>query len=338
MQFQRGATMIKIGITAVLFILLTSVASVQAQVSTTPQVDISCSPSELTFDVYPGATNITAETICTIANPTAYEEKIELNESHGDAEISVEFAGGNVVVVPAGGEVNVTITITASEGAESASHNLEITATVIELNGTPPPSVASDSDDILVTFNAYDDYTIVCDDPLVISINSEYQHPNKFDSFLISNNGNYNTMLKLITTDLDEILAPYNLSLSVSGSAFSDIASNESKQLNFMLGDLGEWYDVNKTSWEVLDNGTKILYINSTVLFETVHPPPICLQCNQTIDLNFEIYYVQIESNSGAEETTDEEDKAVPGFELSIGILSIVCAVMIANRKLGRIE
>jgi len=329
-------SMSKIGIVAVLFILFTSVGSVQAQAAA-PQVEISCTPLNMTFDVYPGATNITAETICTIANPTSNEEKIELNESHGTAEILVEFAGGNVVIdVPANSEVNVTITITASEGAESASHDLEITATVIELNGTPPPNVASDSDDIMVTFNAYDDYTVVCNDPIVISINSDYQHPNKFDYFSISNNGNYNTMLRTITTDLDEVLAPYNMSLSIDD--YVSIASNESEQLSSMLGAYDEWYEVNKSSWEVLDNGTRLLYINSTILFETVHPPSICIQCNQTVDLNFEIYYVQIESNSGVEETTDEEDKAVPGFELSTGILSIVCAVMIANRKLGRIE
>ena len=52
------------------------------------------SPNEiLTFDVYPNA-DTSEETICTVSNPTSYDEKIELDESHDGTDISVEFVGG----------------------------------------------------------------------------------------------------------------------------------------------------------------------------------------------------------------------------------------------------
>ena len=85
--------------------------------------------------------------IYTISNPTSFEEKIELDASHGDAEIAVSLEVSEVVI-PAGGQVDVSITITASEGAESANHILQVNATVIEHNGVPPANVVSDSEDI----------------------------------------------------------------------------------------------------------------------------------------------------------------------------------------------
>jgi hypothetical protein len=291
----------------------------------------------MTIDVYPSA-NTTTETICTIENPTAYDSKVELNEVHGGAEISVEFVGGNVIDVPAQSSVNVTTTVTAMEKSVYASHRLTVNAKVIEHNNASSPNDSQQSDRVLFTLNPYDDYTAVGDDPIVVVINSDDQHPAEPIAISLSNNGNYKSVLKAITTELVEDLAPYNLSLSVPVETMN-IASNKSAPFNFRIGDYGENRDgVNTSSWEVLDNGTKLLYLNSTMFFESEHASAgtsYCLQCNQTVDLNFEIYYVQVESNSGVEETTDE---AMPGFELTTGILSIVCAVMIANRKLGRIE
>ena len=195
-----------------IFILFASTTSVQAQTQN-PEVEISCSTLNIAFDVYPGA-GASEDVICIISNPTSFEEKIELDASPGDAEIAVSLEE-SFVVLPAGEETAVSITIQAAEGAENAIHILQVNATVTEFNGVPPANVATDSEDINLTFNAYDDYTAFIDNPIILTINEGEQDWSESVEIELSNNGNYMSIFNANTTHIEQDLESYDISLSV---------------------------------------------------------------------------------------------------------------------------
>ncbi|MEK9698361.1 MAG: hypothetical protein VW270_21505 [Candidatus Poseidoniales archaeon] len=278
-----------------IFILFASSTSVQAQ-TPSPEVEISCTPLNIAFDVYPGADTSEEAIICTISNPTSYEEKIELDESHGDAGILVDFEenGGNVVVVPAGGQVDVSITIIAGEWAESATHILQVNATVIEHNGVPPANVVSDSEDIEVTFNAYDYYTAFVENPIILTINEGEQDWSKSVELELSNNGNYMSTFNATTTQIEQDLDPYNIMLNTSVVTMQ-VASGGTSSFEVILGLSGN-QGPDTTSWEVLANGTKLLYLNTSMSFwseEVIAGNSYCHQCDPIVDLMFEIYLIE---------------------------------------------
>ena len=279
-------------IIAVLLILCASTISVKAQ-TPSAEVGISCTHLDMTFDVYPNA-DTSEETICTVSNPTSYDEKIELDESHDGTDISVEFVGGNEIVVPAGGQVDVTITITALEGAENAIHILQVNATVTEYNGVPPANVATDSEDINLTFNAYDDYTAFVDNPIILTINEGEQDWSESVEIELSNNGNYMSIFNANTTQIEQDLESYDISLSVPVVTMQ-VAIGDTYSFEFILG-LGENQGLNVASWETLANGTKLLYLNTSISFESQEITAgnsYCHQCDEIVSLMFEIYLVE---------------------------------------------
>ena len=283
--------MFKLRIMAMFFILFASTASVQAQTQN-PEVEISCTPLNIAFDVYPGA-GTSEDVICIISNPTSFEEKIELDASPGDAEIAVSLEVTEVVL-SAGEEVAVSITIFASEGAESATHILQVNATVIEHNGVPPANVVSDSEDIEITFNAYDDYTAFVDNPIILTINEGEQDWSESVEIELSNNGNYMSIFNANTTQIDQDLESYDISLSVPVVTMQ-VAIGDTYSFEFILG-LGENQGLNVASWETLANGTKLLYLNTSISFESEEITAgnsYCHQCDEIVSLMFEIYLIE---------------------------------------------
>ena len=289
---RRHVAMFKLRIMAMILILCASTISVQAQ-TPSAEVEISCTHLDMAFDVYPNA-DTSEETICTVSNPTSYDEKIELDESHDGTDISVEFVGGNEIVVPAGGQVDVTITITALEGAENAIHILQVNATVTEFNGVPPANVATDSEDINLKFNAYDDYTAFIDNPIILTINEGEQDWSESVEIELSNNGNYMSIFNANTTQIEQDLESYDISLSVPVVTMQ-VAIGDTYSFEFILG-LGENQGLNVASWETLANGTKLLYLNTSISFESQEITAgnsYCHQCDEIVSLMFEIYLIE---------------------------------------------
>jgi hypothetical protein len=318
---------------AAIFVLSTSIAGVQGQ-PPTAQVDISCTPSDISLDVYPGATDISGDTICTISNPTSHDEKIELEATHDGYDVSVDFVGGNIIVVPANSDVDVTVSITANEEEVYNSHVLQISATVIESNGAPPPNTVEESVNVMLNFNAYDNYSIIPQNPAVFVIDDTGLLPNQYGLASFSNYGNYNSKLIANTTVLEADLSAENLILSTPQVAIN-IPVNESTNFTFLVGFNTSIGEPDISSWEVLDNGSKVLYINSTILVESEKVnsgESYCYQCDQTVNVQLEIYHIEGIANSDVVEEPIDDD-TVPGFLVMSCIVSVTIAALISNRR-----
>ena len=81
-----------------------------------------------------------ANVTCTLTNPNSYVERIQI-QVDGDG-LDVQTNG--TFTLPANGEESFNITLFADQNMTIGAHILNITATVVEANGAPPPNVAED--------------------------------------------------------------------------------------------------------------------------------------------------------------------------------------------------
>ena len=133
---------------------------VSAQGVTIPAVDIECSPQEnLTTDgtkVSSGVDTafvggplvwmdsfdpegLNATISCTVSNPNAYVERIDINVSAGNLLLT---APGTITLGP-GGEESFNVTIRIDQRMTPSIALLIVEATVVEANGVPPPNAAT---------------------------------------------------------------------------------------------------------------------------------------------------------------------------------------------------
>ena len=77
---------------------------------------------------------------CTLTNPNSYVERIQIQvEANG---LGVQADG--TITLPPNGEESFNISISANQNMSPTNRILEVTATVVEANGAPPPNVAED--------------------------------------------------------------------------------------------------------------------------------------------------------------------------------------------------
>ena len=319
---------------SILFLAL-PFSSVQGQVAAA-QVEISCSPEETSVDVYPDTTGNSGDVICTVSNPNSEDEKIELSANFEGFE-DVEFIGGNIIDIPAGDEVDVTVRITAPEEMVAGVRSVTVKAKVIEVNGVPPPNVAESSQNLLVGINSYDNYSLSYDAPTIVVIDDDGLVEGFDGMVLIENNGNYATKLLANITALQSDLDALGLIVSVPEVA-GEIILGESWNFTFIVGYNQTTGEPDMSNWEVLANGSKVLYVNSTITFESEDVnsgDSYCYQCNQTVDINLEIYH--IEGIYDAEDSVEGEDE-IPGFLFTTSIISVLGALVIVSYRQSRDE
>ena len=132
-----------------LFLLAVYMASIlvmatptQAQISV-PAVDLQClSPNPsgaVDVPVYPGAT-LTGFANCRVTNPNSYAERIQIQVS---ADGLVVAAPGTISLGP-NAESEFQTTVRADQRMTPGIRVLNITASVVEANGAPPPNDAKD--------------------------------------------------------------------------------------------------------------------------------------------------------------------------------------------------
>ena len=318
-----------------LFLLVLPFSSVQGQVAAA-QVEISCSPEEISVDVYPGTTGNSGDVICTVSNPNSEDEKIELSANFEGFE-DVEFIGGNIIDIPAGDEVDVTVRITAPEEMVAGVSSVTVKAKVIEVNGVPPPNVVESSQNLLVNINSYDNYSTFYDAPTIVVIDDDGLVEGFDGMVLIENNGNYATKLLANITDLQSDLDAHGLIVSLPQTAVT-FALDESLNYTFIVGYDQTTGEPDMSNWEVLANGSKVLYVNSTITFESEDVnsgDSYCYQCNQTVDINLEIYH--IEGTFSAGDSSGGEDE-ITGFLFTTSIISVLGALVIVGYRQPRDE
>jgi len=104
----------------------------------TAAVNVSC---EEKMDISVESSASLSESItCTVENPTAYIEKVDISIDSG------EFAhsGAGSIYVDPGSSEDFDVVIQADQGTSTQSQTIYVTATVTELSGLPPPNAAND--------------------------------------------------------------------------------------------------------------------------------------------------------------------------------------------------
>ena len=318
-----------------LLFLALPLSIVQGQVAA-GHVEISCSPEEISVDVYPGTTGNSGDVICTVSNSYDEDEKIELSADFNGME-NVEFIGGNIIDIPAGDEVDVTVKITAPEGMLTPSRTVRIDALVIEINGSTAPSVVRSSQNLIVNINSYDNYSLSYDAPTIVVIDDDGLVEDFAGVVLVENNGNSVVTLMANSTALESDLASHGLIVSlpvVTTTFWIDDYWN----FNFIVGYNQTIGEPDMSNWEVLANGSKVLYVNSTITIESEgvnSGESYCYQCNQTVDINLEIYH--IEGSFSAEDSAEGED-GLPGFLFTSSIISVLGALVFVGYRQSRDE
>ena len=104
----------------------------------TAAVNVSCEEKmEISVE---SSTSLSESITCTVENPTAYIEKVDISIDSG------EFAhsGPGSIYVSPGSSEDFDVVIQADQGTSTQSQTISVTGTVTELSGLPPVNVATD--------------------------------------------------------------------------------------------------------------------------------------------------------------------------------------------------
>ena len=121
---------------------------VQAQ-SLVAHVDLQCE-ERTEIEVAPWSTP-SASYVCTVANESVYQEKIDITV----------YSNGLVVAHPgsitlnAGAEETFTVSVQADTGMSAQSRQNTVEVQVVEINGVPPPNIASADSTVIVDILQY---------------------------------------------------------------------------------------------------------------------------------------------------------------------------------------
>ena len=151
-----------------------------------PAVDLQClSPNPsgaVDVPVYPGAT-LTGFANCRVYNPNAYAERIQIQVS---ADGLVVAAPGTISLGP-GDESEFQTTVRADQRMTMSGRNLEVTATVVEANGAPPPNIAESKIQMIINILQFSRLQVEAEQPF-LQLSPKTDH--NFE-FKVYNQGNW---------------------------------------------------------------------------------------------------------------------------------------------------
>ena len=134
---------------ACLTLLLVSVPLTAAQIPTA-SVSITCDQSIGEFS--DSLTNQSIVIVCTVSNPTQYEEKISFSSGSSDFGVQADD-----VYVGGGQDLDINITLTSLERVGKFTNSSAlITASVQEIQSTPPPNSATDISTVTIHQGLYE--------------------------------------------------------------------------------------------------------------------------------------------------------------------------------------
>jgi len=121
---------------------------VQAQ-TLVASVDLQCE-ERAEIEVAPWSTPV-ASYVCTVANESVYQEKIDITV-YSDG-LAVAHPGS--ITLNAGTEETFTVSVQADTGAKAQSRQNTVEVQVVEINGVPPPNIASADTTVIVDILQY---------------------------------------------------------------------------------------------------------------------------------------------------------------------------------------
>ena len=81
-----------------------------------------------------------ANVTCTVSNPNSYVERIQIQVDAGGLTVQIN----STITLAPNGEESFNITLHANQSMTLGNRVLNVTATVVEANGAPPPNIAED--------------------------------------------------------------------------------------------------------------------------------------------------------------------------------------------------
>ena len=130
----------------ILATMINSVVSVSAQIL--PEVIITCE-DEGEIDSGSITRNVIIE--CTVENPSMFSEQVTIQVQAGELDSTAPEA----MTVPAGESVEFDVLFKSDEAEEPGEMEVNVTATVNQVNGLPYPLGPSDSEEIIITIIEY---------------------------------------------------------------------------------------------------------------------------------------------------------------------------------------
>ncbi|MEE2985735.1 MAG: ABC transporter C-terminal domain-containing protein [Candidatus Thermoplasmatota archaeon] len=206
----------KATVLVLLIVLATMPLQTSAQVSV-PAVDLHC--LNIHGEVYDSATvdenttqgilavinssenEPTANVTCTLKNPNSYAERIQIQY---DID-SVVVQGEDTISLGANAQESFNITLSADQNMTPNSSVLNITATVVEANGAPPPNVAEDYVEGIVWIIDYDS---VISPNIVITEIGPFKHETV--SYIMENGTEYPVLYLKESFHIDAIMTGWD--------------------------------------------------------------------------------------------------------------------------------
>ena len=138
----------------ILFLSLTPITPSSSAQLPTAAVTIECEPevngSNVMIDVEPGSDNY-GSAICTVSNPTAYIEKVDIEVT---SDVLSYSAPGSVYVSP-NSEEEFTLGLSGQTAMRTDTFEVKVKATVSEISGLPPLNAASSEATVIAEASHY---------------------------------------------------------------------------------------------------------------------------------------------------------------------------------------
>ncbi|MGB0700763.1 MAG: choice-of-anchor T family protein [Candidatus Poseidoniaceae archaeon] len=157
------------------------VSNSQAQIGP-PDVNLECSPTNIGIDVYPGA-DLTGFTTCTVSNPNSYQEKIEIEVN---AE-GLQVAAPGSITLGANEEQDFDVLIRAFQRMPVQSRDIVVKATVTEVMGAPPPTLAEKEEQLVVEILQFAEVQVEAPQPVIL-LNGGSEFNAEFNVINLGNN------------------------------------------------------------------------------------------------------------------------------------------------------
>jgi len=182
------------------------------------------SSSEILALINTNESEPSANVSCTVSNPNSYVERIQIQV---DASGLVAETNGTITLAP-NGEESFNITLLADQNMTPGYRVLNVTATVVEANGAPPPNIAE---------NFIEGIVWIVNDDFINSPNIEITEIGPFkssvESYNMENGTEYPVLYLKESFHIDAIMTGWdgnpidsNISYKLLGSSIDELISN----------------------------------------------------------------------------------------------------------------
>ena len=221
---------------AILLLSMCSVPSISAQDSPLPGIEITCVNEENSLDLEVISGNAQAIAICTIENPSSFNEEIEI-EYDGDG---LSVAGPESLTLAAGDEQTIQIAV-SSDSLASTIYNMTVSVQVTSVQGTPEDwatflqlFLPSDEANIVAQVAEFVDLR-VSSQPSSMILSSELMQPMSA-SIIVTNDGNVDDDVTVTIQNsaiLNERDIGWNITSSGEGNTINSGGGSETYTIRF---------------------------------------------------------------------------------------------------------